>query len=106
MTVVLTVKSGMDPYMINWDTRWYGNGLDRIGLVQLKYCQVGAGDSLLCYPVGVGDFLSCCPVGVGGSLLRCLVGVVGSWSHYPVGVGGSLFHCLDQARGSPSKYEH
>jgi hypothetical protein len=56
MTVMLTIMSGMDSHMISRDTSWYGNGLDEIELIQLKY-----------RPVGAGCSLSCCPVGAGGS---------------------------------------
>jgi hypothetical protein len=64
--------------MISWDSIWYGNGLDCIGLVQLKFCPVGARDSLPRCLVGVGASFLCCPVGARGSLSRCPVGAGGS----------------------------
>jgi hypothetical protein len=56
--VMLTVKSGIEPHMISWDTGLYGNGLDWNGLVRsiivrlcdtmIKFGLVGHSETLWC----------------------------------------------------------
>jgi hypothetical protein len=55
---MLTVKSGIEPHMISWDTGLYGNGLDWNGLVRsiivrlcdtmIKFGLVGHSETLWC----------------------------------------------------------
>jgi hypothetical protein len=61
MMVMLTIKNGMDPHMISWDTGWYVNGLVRSITVKLSHVT----KVTLCS--WSWESLSHCPIGAGGS---------------------------------------
>jgi hypothetical protein len=65
ITIVLMVKSGMDPHMISQDFGWFGRLLGFL---------VGAGISWLNRPVGARDSVGSYPVEAGDSLLFNSVG--------------------------------